>query len=156
MPLPHCLFTFFCVAGILLRNYYSFSPPPSTLSPPRFFAFLSLCTSFFFWRQVYLEIAGGGGWKLFLGLCLPVFDTTVCTRAPVKVCRVVFYECLRRESVHVPPFHSLGLLSYISHLKSFICTKPLLQTLLPWLQPSEDHWHNDRHSGHGNPMITSG
>lgn len=34
MPLPHCLFTFFCLAGILLRNYYSFSPLPSTLSPP--------------------------------------------------------------------------------------------------------------------------
>lgn len=58
MPLPHCLFTFFCLAGILLRNYYSFSPPPSTLSPPFYLcAHLSSSGGRFIWKQ---QVERGG------------------------------------------------------------------------------------------------
>lgn len=91
-PLPHSLFTSFCMAGI----YLGMTTPPSSLylttlfpswatSPPSSFSFpplvlpltpfLPLLSKWLLWKRVYLEMAGG---ELFLRFALSVdFDATL-------------------------------------------------------------------------------
>ena len=135
------------------------TPPPSSLHlllpyslprlpfhlraspPPLYRSFLSLLL-YITTKMVAVEtrLFGNGGRKTTPALCLSIFfDAAAWMRAhmlPREGVRSVSVNARVGVCVRVCPILWGSSHTCISHLKSFICTKPLLQTLLPWLQPA--------------------